>query len=172
MSVKISRGISTSTEANRVFCSVEMEQVNPDNQDHLLAYFFAFNFITRCCCSGLCILLVCINNVQPVSLQNYSGQEDAPPHIIFAFQTLPLLLLRGDANLAVVYFLRFGPYVTTVCLITTISHSYCTPGKASQKKTYGARENGVLHCTQAYFGDNRLAGIFQKRCGLSKNFCK
>lgn len=115
-----------------------MEQTfNPANQDHLLAYFYAFSLIIRCCCSGLCILLVCINNSQPISLQNDSGQGDAPPHIIFAFQTLPLLLLQGDANLAVVYFLHFGPYVTTVCLITTISHSYCTPGKASQKKHMG-----------------------------------
>lgn len=119
----------------------------------------------RCCCSGLCILLAFFNKALLVSLQKDSGQGDALPNVIFAFQTLPLLLLSGDANLVVFYFLHFGPYVTIVYLITTISHSYCTPGKGSQK-TYGARENCVLHCTQAYFRDNRLWYTAEKMWAL------
>lgn len=98
---------------------------------------FACSVIIRCCCSAFNILLLCFNKALSVSLQKDSGQGDALPKAVFALQPLPLPLLQGDANLAVLYFLPFCPYVTIVCLIATISHSYCTLGKRSQKSIWG-----------------------------------
>lgn len=98
---------------------------------------FACSVIIRCCCSAFNVLLVCFNKALSASLQKDSGQGDALPNAVFALQPPPLPLLQGDANLAVLYFLPFCPYVTIVCLIATISHSYCTLGKRSQKNIWG-----------------------------------
>lgn len=153
-----------------MFCSVEMEQAfNPANQDHLLAYFYAFILVIRCCCSGLCILLVCFSNSQPVSLQKDSGQGDALPHIVFAFQTLPLLLLWGDANLALFYFCIWV-HMWQLCVWSPQSRTVIAPQGKRATKTYGARKNGVLHCSWAHFRDNKLFGISQKRYGSPEYF--
>lgn len=47
---------------------------NLANKDHPLAYFYSFILVIRCCCSGLCNLLICFSNSQPVSLQKDSGR--------------------------------------------------------------------------------------------------
>lgn len=172
MSVKISRGISSSTEANLVFCSVEMEQAfNRANQGHLLAYFYACGLIIRCCCSGLCILLVDFNNPLPVSLQKDSGQGDALPHVGFAFRPC-LCSFSGEMLISQCFTFCILVHMWQLCVWSPQSCTVIVPQGKGAKKTYEARENGVLHCTQTYFRDNRLFGILQKRCGLSEIFWK
>lgn len=146
-----------------------MEQAfNPANQDHPLAYFYAFILVIRCCFSGLFILLVCFSNSQPVSLQKYSGQGDVLPHIVFAFQTLSLLLLWGDANLSVFYFCIWV-HMWQLCVWSPQSHTVIVPQGKRATKTYGAREIGVLHCSRACFRDNRL-WYFTEKIWLPKIF--